>query len=329
MFALGLPILPSGIDPYIVLIVALAIDALIGDPSVLYRRVPHPVAAIGALIRRLDRALNRPRRTDRRRFWLGLAVTVLTVASVALVAWAATWLARQVTLGWLIEAGLASTLIAFRGLFDAVGAVARGLAASLDEGRRAVAHIVGRDPKTLDGHGVARAAIESAAENFADGVVAPVFWYALFGLPGLAAYKAINTLDSMIGYRDERHLWFGKAAARLDDLVNWLPARLAGALFCLAAQFVPRANGTEAWRVMWRDAAKHRSPNAGWPEAAIAGALDLVLAGPRIYGTELVDDPWLGNGRQDASANDIYAARRLYLVAGGGLAALTAVLAFL
>jgi len=329
MFALGLPVLPPGIDPFTVLFVAIAIDALIGDPSSVYKRLPHPVVAIGALIGWLERRLNNPAYADRRRFWLGLATTVITVALVAIVAWAASWIVRQITLGWLIEAALASTLIAFRGLYDAVGAVAFGLAANLDEGRRAVAHIVGRDPKTLDGPGVARAAIESTAENFADGVVAPIVWYALFGLPGLAAYKAINTLDSMIGYRDERYQWFGKAVARLDDVANWLPARLTGMLMCLVAMLVPRANGLLGWRTMWRDATKHRSPNAGWPEAAMAGALGLALAGPRVYGAETVNDPWLGDGRQEATVNDIHAARRLYLWAGAGLAALIAVLAIL
>jgi len=329
MFALGLPVLSSGIDPFTVLLVAFAVDALIGDPSFVYKQVPHPVVAIGALIGWLERRLNNRSDTNGRRFWLGLLTTVVTVVLVALVAWAASWLVRQMTVGWLIEAILASTLIAFRGLYNAVGAVALGLSASLEEGRSAVAHIVGRDPKTLDRHGVARAAIESTAENFADGAVAPIVWYALLGLPGLAAYKAINTLDSMIGYRDDRYQWFGKSAARLDDVANWLPARLAGVLICLAAMFAPRANGRSGWRTMWLDASKHRSPNAGWPEAAMAGALGLALAGPRVYGAETVDDPWLGDGRQDATVNDIRAARHLYLWAGSGMAAAILALAIL
>jgi adenosylcobinamide-phosphate synthase len=327
MFVPGLPAFVPGVDPFVVLLIALTLDALIGDPSAFYRRVSHPVVAIGAMVRWFENRFNDPRATDRRRFWLGLATTILVVVVAAICASAATWLTRQFNFGWLVEAVLASTLIAFRGLYDAVGAVARGFGQSVDEARIAVAHIVGRDPETLDGPGIARAAIESAAENFADGVVAPIFWYALFGLPGLAAYKAINTLDSMIGYRDERHLWFGKAAARLDDVVNWLPARIAGVLFCLAAGLMPGARSGPAWQTMWRDAAKHRSPNAGWPEAAAAGALGLALAGPRTYGTETVDDPWLGDGRRNATASDVHAARRLYLWAGGCAAAVIAVLA--
>lgn len=325
MFTPGLPTL--GIDPFIVLLLALALDAVIGDPPALYRRVPHPVVAIGALVRWFENRFNDPRASERRRFWLGLGTTVVTVATAGIVAWVAAWLARQVAFGWVIEALLASTLIAFRGLYDAVGAVARGLGKGLDQGRVAVARIVGRDPAALDQHGVARAAIESAAENFADGVVAPIFWYALFGLPGLAAYKAINTLDSMIGYRDARHLWFGKSAARLDDAANWLPARLGGLLFCAGALLMARAEATAAWRIMGRDARKHQSPNAGWPEAAMAGALGLALAGPRTYGAQMIDDPWLGDGRRDATPRDVRAAQRLYLFAGGCLAALIAAIA--
>lgn len=320
MFTPGLPVLPFGIDLFTVLLVACAIDALIGDPRFVYKRVPHPVVAIGTMIGWLEQKLNRRGHANWRRFWIGAAATLITVALVALLAWAVSWLVRQITFGWLIEAILASMLIAFRGLYDAVGAVAFGLSTSLEEGRRAVAHIVGRDPNTLDSPAVARAAIESTAENFADGAVAPIFWYALFGLPGLAAYKAINTLDSTIGYRDERYQWFGKAAARLDDVANWLPARLSGGLISVAAMFARGAKGVAAWQTMWRDAMKHRSPNAGWPEAAMAGALGLALAGPRTYGAETVEDPWLGDGRQEATVNDIHAARRLYLWAGGGLA---------
>ncbi len=329
MFAPGLPALVPGIDIFTVLLAALAIDAWLGDPAPLYRRVPHPVVVIGAMVVWFERRFNDRLQTDRYRFWAGLATTVAAVAVVALVAWAVSWLVRQIPFGWLAEAVLASTLIAYRGLYDAVGAVAAGLAESVEEGRRAVAQIVGRDPETLDAHGVARAAIESAAENFADGVVAPIFWYALLGLPGLAAYKAINTLDSMIGYRDGRYLWFGKAAARLDDIANWVPARLSGLLFCLAASVAPGTKGGSAWRVMRRDAAKHRSPNAGWPEAAMAGALGLALAGPRRYGAETVNDPWLGDGRKEATADDIRAAQRLYMWTGGAAAILVAVAALL
>ena len=184
-----------------------------------------------------------------------------------------------------------------------VDAVAAALEESLDEGRRAVARIVGRDPASLDEAGVARAAIESAAENFADGVVAPAVWLAVAGLPGILVCKAINTADSMIGHRNERYAAFGWAAARLDDLLNLVPARLAGLLL---------AGGTGAMRIMWRDAARHRSPNAGWPEAAMAARLDLALAGPRRYGGVMVEDAWLNpEGRRAPRAKDARAACRV------------------
>jgi adenosylcobinamide-phosphate synthase len=205
-----------------------------------------------------------------------------------------------------------------------VQAVARGLGEGLDQARAAVAQVVGRDPESLDAPGVARAAVESLAENFSDGVVAPVFWFLVAGLPGLAAYKAVNTLDSMIGHRDARHRAFGKAAARLDDVVNWLPARLAGLIYVAAAALLPGARAGRAWTAMWRDAPKHRSPNAGWQEAALAGALGFALAGPRRYGDEIVEDPWMGDGRRELTAADLGRALRLYLAAGLLLAGLVA-----
>jgi adenosylcobinamide-phosphate synthase len=193
-----------------------------------------------------------------------------------------------------------------------VNAVADGLDVSLEEGRRAVAKIVGRNPDVLDEAGVARAAIESLAENFSDGVVAPILWIALGGLVGGALYKAINTADSMIGHRDERYRAFGWAAARLDDIVNLPASRLAALWLILGALLTPGASARDAARAVWRDAARHRSPNAGWPEAAMAGALGLKLAGPRVYGETLVDDGFMGSGRREADAADIRRALRLY-----------------
>jgi adenosylcobinamide-phosphate synthase len=181
--------------------------------------------------------------------------------------------------------------------------------------RRAVGHIVGRDPMRLDRHGVARAAIESLAENFSDGVVAPVFWYLLLGLPGLFAYKMANTLDSMLGHRSERYRAFGWAAARFDDLVNLVPAPLSGLLLCAAASFAGNARPGRALTVMLHDGRKHHSPNAGWPEAAMAGALGLALAGPRPYAEGDVQDPWLGDGTAEATPADIVRALHLYSLA--------------
>jgi adenosylcobinamide-phosphate synthase len=226
-------------------------------------------------------------------------------------------LCARLPLGWLPLALFMSTLIAARGLYDHVSAVAVGLEQGLAQGRRAVAHIVGRDPASLDVHGVARAGIESSAENFADGVVAPLFWGILFGLPGMAAYKAVNTLDSMIGHRSPRYLHFGRFAARLDDVINWLPARLAALLILAASLCLPGTTPAAGWRALWRDAPHHRSLNAGWPEAAIAGALGLRLAGPRRYAGEVVEDAWMGDGRAAAIPDDIRRALGVYVLACG------------
>ena len=309
-----------------VVLAALLIDAAAGDPPWLYRRVPHPVAMLGKLVEFAERFLYAasPR-------WLCVLGGVTTVAAVVGAGVAAGWsidrfLVERWTHGWVLEAVIASTLLAFRGLHDHAGAVADGLDRSLAAGREAVSHIVGRDPASLDGAGVARGAIESIAENFSDGAVAPLFWYALAGLPGLFAYKAVNTLDSMIGHRTERYRHFGAAAARLDDLVNWLPARLAGLYFVAAAFLLPGANGGGAWRVMLRDAGRHRSPNAGWQEAAVAGALGFALAGPRRYRHETVDDAWMGDGRDRLDAGDIRRSLHLYITAGTLVALTLAVL---
>jgi adenosylcobinamide-phosphate synthase len=204
-------------------------------------------------------------------------------------------------------------MLAGRSLYDHVAAVAvaferHGLAAA----RAAIKKIVGRDPESLDEAGLSRAAIESAAENFSDGLVAPALWFALLGLPGMLACKAINTADSMIGHRSPRYRDFGWATARLDDLVNWPAARLSGLLIALAAPLAGGAIG-EALRTMFADARKHRSPNGGWPEAAMAGALGIRLLGPRTYGGSVADDPFLNAAGRDATPADIWRALRVYL----------------
>ena len=311
-------------DPFLILLVALALDATLGDPDWLYRAVPHPVALLGRMIAAAERRVNDPQCTRTARTARGLALVCAVVLGAGALGWAVEWALGGVPGGWLIEALLAGTLIAGRGLYDHVRAVADGLTRGLEPGRAAVAHIVGRDPTSLDAAGVARAAAESTAENFSDGVVAPVFWFALLGLGGLAAYKAVNTLDSMIGYRDERHEAFGKAAARLDDAVNWLPARLSGLILVLAAAPLPGADAGRAWRTLRRDAPKHRSPNAGWQEAALAGALGFALAGPRQYGGTTVEDHWMGDGRSDLTPADLRGALRLYVVANLVLAGIVA-----
>ncbi len=286
---------------------ALLIEAAFGYPAWLLRRIGHPVIWAGAAIAWLDRTLNQGslRRAK------GIAAVLGLLLGAGLPAWglqaaALHWLPRPLAIAVLAVA--ASSLLAQRSLWQHVAAVADGLGRGLAEGRVAVSQIVGRDPDSLDQPGVARAAIESLAENFSDGVVAPALWCALLGLPGLALYKAVNTADSMIGHRTPRHAAFGWAAARLDDLVNLPASRLAALLLALASgrRFGP------ASRAVWRDAGRHRSPNAGWPEAAMAGALGLRLAGPRVYGAVRVEDSWMGDGRSAADAADIRRGLILY-----------------
>jgi len=314
-----------GLEPHVQTIAgALLIEAACGYPDALYRAVGHPVTWIGGAIGWLDGRLNTPPVGGAR----GRAIGAFGLAMLLLGVGIAGWEVQSVVLHALprgaalpVLALVASTLLAQRSLWQHVRAVEHGLRTSLDAGRAAVSHIVGRNPASLDSAGVARAAIESLAENFSDGVVAPALWGVLLGLPGILLYKAINTADSMIGHRTPRHAAFGWAAARLDDLVNLPASRLAALLVTAAAMM--RADPAGAARAVRRDARAHRSPNAGWPEAAMAGALGLRLAGPRVYGSERVEDGWMGDGRPEATADDIAAALRLYRLAcglGGALA---------
>jgi adenosylcobinamide-phosphate synthase len=297
------------------LLISLAVDAVFGDPEALNRRQLHPVQLIGRVIAWADVRFNRESDTPGRRRNAGAWTTLGLLAGALILGHLVQALLLSLPLGWLWLAIVMSTLIAQKSLYDHVAAVASGLeTGGLGGGRLAVSRIVGRDPEALDQAGVSRAAIESLAENFSDGVVAPVFWAALFGLPGLLAYKVINTADSMIGHKNARHLHFGWAAARLDDLLNLIPARLSGVLVCAASWILPGADPVSAWRALWRDARQHRSPNAGWPEAAFAGALGLAIAGPRVYHGELVDDHWMNEGgRPHAAAPDIRMALRLFV----------------
>jgi adenosylcobinamide-phosphate synthase len=311
-------------------LLALLIELAVGYPDRLVRAIGHPVTWIGALIARLDARSNRPSLSPHARRIAG----IVSLAIIVVVAAAAGVIVERSLLflpfGIFLAALAASTLIAQHSLYEHVAAVATALERDgLAAGRVAVAKIVGRDPQALDEAGVARAAIESLAENFSDGVVAPVLWMALAGLPGAAAYKAINTADSMIGHRTPRHEAFGWATARLDDLVNLPASRLAALLVVGAAALGNRAAAAEAWRAVVRDAGRHRSPNAGYPEAAFAGALGLALAGPRIYGGVTVDDAVMGDGRREATAADIRAALALYRRADALLIALVGILALI
>ncbi|WP_449257366.1 adenosylcobinamide-phosphate synthase CbiB [Bosea sp. (in: a-proteobacteria)] len=311
------------------LVLALMIEAAFGYPQRFYAAIGHPVTWIGRLIDALDRVLNREAASFALRKTMGvLALALLLAVAIALSALIQRLCLSVGPLGLVPLALLASTLIAQRSLYEHVARVAEGLERDgLHGGRRAVAMIVGRNPQSLDEAGVSRAAIESLAENFSDGIVAPAFWLGLGGLPGIAAYKAVNTADSMIGHRTPRHLAFGWAAARLDDLVNLPASRLTALLLVAAAALDGSAAAGGAWRAVRRDAGRHRSPNAGWPEAAMAGALGLRLAGPRVYGEARVEDHWMGDGRAEANAADIRRALTLYRRSCGLLWALAALLA--
>ncbi|MDU6375029.1 MAG: adenosylcobinamide-phosphate synthase CbiB [Bradyrhizobium sp.] len=298
---------------------ALLIEAVVGYPQILLQRIGHPVMWIGALIAWADRRWNGADARFAVRRARGIALVALLVLGMMAIGLAATS-ATQAVFGepaaTIILAVSASSLLAQRSLDAHVAAVAEGLEKEgLDGGRRTVAMIVGRDPERLDEAGVARAAIESLAENFSDGIVAPLFWLAVGGLPCILIYKAINTADSMIGHLSERHRAFGWAAARLDDLINLPASRLSAVWLAGAAAVVPGASWRAALQMVGRDASKHHSPNAGWPEAAMAGALGLRLAGPRVYDGETVADAWMGQGRSALNAGDIRPALRLYRTA--------------
>jgi adenosylcobinamide-phosphate synthase len=303
---------------FAVALLALAIEAGAGYPDRLFQAVGHPVTWFGALISTLDKRLNLETDSFALRRAKGAAALAALLATALVAGMLAESLARALPFGALALALLGSSLIAQRSLHDHVAAVARGLSVSLEDGRREVARIVGRDVTQLDEAGVARAAIESLAENFSDGVVAPALFLAAFGLPGALLYKAANTADSMIGHKSERHLAFGWAAARFDDLLNLVPARLAAGLI-VAAAWAAGAEAREAVETTLRDASRHASPNAGWPEAAMAGALRLALGGPRAYRGRRVDGATLGGGTREATAEDIGRALTIYRCAAAGL----------
>ena len=305
---------------------AMLVELCLGYPQALLRAIGHPITWIGMSIALLDRRLNSTKS--------GRTSGIIALLTLLVIVGSLTGIIQHELLklpfGILITALIGSALIAQRSLYLHVRDVATALERDgLAAGRAAVAHIVGRDTEALDEAGVARAAIESLAESFSDGVVAPVFWLVVAGLPGAALYKAINTADSMVGHHSERYEDFGWASARLDDLVNLPASRLSALLLIAAAALRRDGTATDAWRSVWFDAPRHRSPNAGYPEAAMAGALGLSLGGPRTYDGELIEDATMGNGRWDASAADIRRALVLYRRADAILIGLIAVLAAL
>jgi adenosylcobinamide-phosphate synthase len=302
----------------IITAIALLADALIGDPDRIYRHVPHPVALIGWLIDFFDHHWNRPEWSPVRRIQSG-ALTIFIVVSVSgTIGIMLHVLLQQWVYGWIVEGLLMSVLIAQRSLYLHVRAVATALSSNgLEGARQAVAQIVGRDTTGLEEEGVAAGAIESLAENFSDGVVAPVFWGVIFGLPGMLAYKALNTADSMIGHRTDKYLHFGSVSARTDDIANFIPARLSGGIIAIAALMGSNSRVGVALGVMKADAYKHRSVNAGYPEAAMAGALGIRLSGPRLYDGQQVEEPWVGADFAAPTCRDIARGLRVFVKACG------------
>ena len=301
-------------DRVLILIAAFCIEAVLAYPAIVFGAIGHPVSWIGRLISALEFRLNRPDYSTDLRRAAGIASVALLVA-ISISAGLALEMAMRVVpfLGLILTVLVVAMLIAAGSLDQHVRAVASALRSDgLAGGRQSIARIVGRDPDALNEAAICRAAIESLAENASDGVTAPAFWYLFGGLPGMIVYKAINTADSMIGHMSERYVAFGWAAAKLDDLVNWPASRLTGLIFIAAAALVPGASAVTAWQAFWRDARRHRSPNAGWPEAAMAGALRLRLAGPRVYAGAVVDDHWMGDGRTEATVEDIDRALMIY-----------------
>lgn len=290
-----------------IMLAALTIEALLGWPDALDRRIGHPVRWFGWLVAKLEAVANRPALSRWAAIATGGGIASLLIVCAAAVGFAFTRAVPAGAIGGAILALIAASLIAARSLHEHVAAVRSAyVSGGIDEARTALGRIVGRDTRNLDEAGIARAAIESLAENTSDSVTAPLFWGALFGLPGLFAYKAINTLDSMIGHRNPRYEAFGKIAARLDDIANIIPARLTGLLFGICG------GSGHALAVMLRDASQHRSPNAGWPESAMAGALSIRLSGPRDYGETTAEEPWLNAYGRDAAIADIDRALALY-----------------
>jgi len=286
----ALDILPLNVIE--ILFIALVIDAIIGEPKFIWDRIPHPAVLMGRSIGWCDTTFN----SGGARFLKGSLVMLVLI----LLAYGIGTLLVMIPSNNIIDIAIVTIMLAQKSLVDHVKAVAIALEGGTAEGRIAVAKIVGRDTSDMDESSISRAAIESAAENFSDGIIAPAFWFLAFGVPGMLVYKLVNTADSMIGYLNDRYAYFGKFAARLDDAMNWIPARITGALFCM----VGRKSG--AWEVMREDAGFHRSPNAGWPEAAMAASLNVALAGPRSYEGKLTRDIFInGSARRELTRTDI------------------------
>lgn len=284
------------------------IETCVGWPEGLFKRIKHPVVWLAIPIQWFDCHLNISTYSHVTRYVLGCVSTLLTVITTTLIALAISLLLPNTHWGFFIEAAIASSLIASRSLYSHVENVLPHLIQKdIEQARKSVSMIVGRDPNQLNETAITRASIESLAENTSDGVIAPLFWGAIFGLPGIVAYKTINTFDSMIAHRSNKYLAYGGFAARLDDVANIIPARLTGFIFAFSSL------KSRSFKVMFKDAPKHRSPNAGWPEAAIAGALNIRLSGPRTYNNQTNNEPWLNEKAEDPSPRHLKQGLSLYI----------------
>ncbi len=314
-----------GVHTTWILLGALALEGLVGYPALLWRRIGHPVSWMGRFLDRGEMWLNSCGQNAVRDLLSGMLWLVGGAAALGGAMWLVSDALRQIAYGWVVEILIVATLVAGRSLYTHVRDVQVALQErDIEAARQKVSLIVGRNTDTLEEPAIARAAVESLAENASDGVIGPLFWGLLAGLPGIAVYKLVNTADSMWGHRNDRYEWFGKSAARLDDLLNLIPARLTGVLFCMAAVASGRTGA--AFRVMGRDASKHLSPNAGLPEAAMAGALGRRLGGPRIYQGRITDGVWLGDGSEKLDVRDVSHGLRLYLTMLGLAAAMIVVI---
>ncbi len=309
--------------------VALAVDRFFPLFGFFSKFISHPVEWQGLLISFMERRWNNLDNSVFQRQRAGILMLIILIAITLFISFLLLFIFSFFPFSWIFEALAASVLLAGNDLKKAVLRVATSLDISLDEGRKQVSHIVGRDTKNLDEHEISRAAIESLAENSSDGVIAPLFWLVIFGLPGIAVYKAINTADSMVGHLSQRYENFGWASAKVDDIANWLPARLSALLYAASAYFLTPEAAKNSWHAAKTDAPNHTSPNAGWPEAALAGALGFGLGGPRNYAGVALDLPMMGVGKRDLTSLDILQAIKLYSAMTGIALALVGILALL
>ncbi|MBL6927704.1 MAG: cobalamin biosynthesis protein [Rhodospirillales bacterium] len=316
MFSFGLVGGTHAFDPLVLLLTALGVEALVGGFEALFRFIPHPEQALARTIGSLEAKLNREKRSPMDRAIRGLFLAAVMIGVALGIGVGVAWLSQNHDFGWIVEFVLLAALINQRSLYNRMGSVARSMGGgNLESARAALQPMVNRDTALMDDHGIARTTIEAGAEGFGAGVVAPVFWYVLFGFPGLAVCRTISVMDRVIGHPTPRYRAFGMTAARLNDAVHLIPSCLSGIFLAFAALFAPTAQPGSALRIMMRDSSKYRSLGAGWPVAAVAGALNLALAGPRRYAEKALGDPWVGSGTAQVEGNDIRRAQYLFAIA--------------